>query len=80
MRSAKDMGYKINHDIYFASYANLPMTSYLDNPPIASVEQYPRQQAEKATDILLELIETKGLLQLKNNIVLEGRLIINKKE
>lgn len=81
MRCAKDMGYKINHDIYFASYANLPITTYLDDPPIASVEQYPREQAEKATDILLELIEAKGLDQeLKNKIVLEGRLIINKKE
>jgi LacI family transcriptional regulator len=81
IRCAKDMGFKINQDIYFASYANLPITNYLDDPPIDSVEQYPRQQAEKATDILLELIETKGLSQkIKNEIVLEGRLIINKHE
>jgi LacI family transcriptional regulator len=81
IRYARDMKYKINKDIYFASYANLPVTSYLNDPPIISVEQFPQQQAEKATMILLELIEAKdSLVEVKNKIVLEGRLVINQKE
>ena len=52
IKYTRNKGLKINKDIFFVSYANLPVTSYLDEPPIASVEQFPYQQAEKATDIL----------------------------
>ncbi len=80
IRYTKDAGYKINKDIYFASYANLPVTGYLDDPPIASVEQFPHEQAEKATSILLKLIEAKDSpLEIKNKIVLEGKLVMNQK-
>jgi LacI family transcriptional regulator len=81
IRYTKDAGYKINKDIFFTSYANLPITSYLDDPPIASVEQFPHQQAEKATDILLKLIEAKDSPhEIKNKIVLEGKLVVNQKK
>jgi DNA-binding LacI/PurR family transcriptional regulator len=80
IRYTMDAGYKINKDIYFASYANLPITTYLDYPPIASVEQFPRQQAEKASDILFNLIAAKNSPQeIKNKILLEGKLIVNQK-
>ena len=52
IKYTRSQGLKINKDIYFVSYANLPMTSYLDEPPLASVEQFPYEQAEKATEIL----------------------------
>jgi len=81
IRYTKDAGYNINKDIFFTSYANLPITSYLDDPPIASVEQFPHQQAEKATDILLKLIEAKDSPhEIKNKIVLEGKLVVNQKK
>jgi LacI family transcriptional regulator len=68
---------KINEDIFFVSYANLPITSYLDHPPIASVEQFPYQQAEKATDILLQLIATKGDdSTIPHKIVLESKVVV----
>ena len=57
IKYTRSSGLKINKDIFFVSYANLPVTSYLDEPPIASVEQFPYQQAEKATDILFQLIK-----------------------
>ena len=80
IKFARDEGYKINEDIYFASYANLPVTSYLNDPPIVSVEQFPLQQAEKATTILLELIDSKdSSREVKNKVVLEGRLVVNEK-
>ena len=42
--------------VTFASYANLPFCKYLDNKPVASVEQFPIRQGEASTRILLELI------------------------
>ena len=79
IRYSKDAGYEINKNIYFTSYANLPVTSYLDHPPIVSVEQFPHQQAEKATDILLKLVEAKDSPPEFRKIVLEGKLIMNQK-
>ncbi|HQV61857.1 MAG TPA: LacI family DNA-binding transcriptional regulator, partial [Chitinophagaceae bacterium] len=49
IKYARSQGVRINKDISFVSYANLPITSYMDYPPVASVEQFPYQQAEKAT-------------------------------
>ena len=74
----------INKDITFVSYANLPITSYLEYPPLASVEQYPYEQAKKATEILFDqLTSTKADAGVKpgfQNILIEGRLIVHKKE
>ena len=78
IRYAKKAGFKINQDIFFGSYANLPITHYLDNPPIVSVEQFPFEQAEKATEILLQLIHKKetgpAFLQ---KVILEGELVLH---
>ena len=79
IRYARKKGLKINKDIFFGSYANLPLIHYLDNPPIVSVEQFPFEQAEKATDILLQLINRKGdgSINLPQKIVLEGELVLH---
>lgn len=75
---ARNAGKKINKDIFFVSYANLPVTSYLDQPPIASVEQFPYQQAEKASRMLLDLIHAKGKpLIMDKRVVLESRVVVN---
>lgn len=75
----RHQGLKINKDISFVSYANLPITSYLDDPPLASVEQFPYEQAEKATEILLKLIQSKGAVEnIPRKVVLEGKVVINK--
>ncbi len=80
---ARNQKLKINKDISFVSYANLPITNYLEFPPLASVEQYPYEQAKKATEILFELLATNKKSEQKddeyNNILIEGRLIIHKK-
>jgi DNA-binding LacI/PurR family transcriptional regulator len=72
----------INKDICFVSYANLPITSYLEHPPLASVEQFPYEQAKKATEILFDLFEKQKNPSAEinfNNIVIEGKLVVNKK-
>jgi DNA-binding LacI/PurR family transcriptional regulator len=74
---------KINKDICFVSYANLPIINYLEFPPLASVEQYPYEQAKKATEILFDLFdEKKSAAETENsfkNILIEGQLIVHKK-
>jgi len=70
---------KINKDICFVSYANLPITNYLEFPPLASVEQFPYEQAKKATEILFESMGKPGSEVCYQNIIIEGRLIVNKK-
>lgn len=77
----RSQGLKINKDISFVSYANLPITSYMDDPPLASVEQFPYRQAEKATDVLLQLIQSKGADEnIPRRIVLESKLVVNKED
>lgn len=50
---------KINKDIVFVSYANLPITNYTAHPPVASIEQYPYQQGEKAMEIMIRILNEK---------------------
>src|SRR5690606_35148081 len=69
---------KINKDISVVSYANWPITSYLDFPPIASVEQFPYEQGSRAAELLFKLLNTKspeGSLPYEN-IVLKSELIV----
>lgn len=73
---------KINKDVCFVSYANLPITNYFEFPPLASVEQYPYEQAKKATEILFDLLANDGELKetfAYKNILVEGQLVIHKK-
>ena len=81
IKHTKARGYKINKDICFASYANLPITTYLDDPPILSVEQFPHEQAEKAIEILLKLINSKDSpAETKNKFVIESELVVNQSD
>lgn len=78
IKYSRNQGVKINTDIFFVSYANLPITSYMDEPPLASVEQFPYQQAEKATEILFQLIQNKGEIEhIPKKLILESKLVVN---
>lgn len=78
IKYARNRGLKINHDIVFVSYANLPITSYMDEPPLASVEQFPYEQAEKAATVLLQLIQAKGEEEnIPKKIILESKVVLN---
>ena len=71
---------KINKDITFVSYANLPISNYTAFPPLASVEQFPYLQGQKAMDTLLELLSKNGK-DMENTtyykIILESQLVIH---
>lgn len=76
---ARSLQMKINEDITFVSYANLPISHYTAFPPVASVEQYPYEQGRKATETLLELLRNKDdpKINFYNKIILESKLIIH---
>lgn len=59
IRYAHKLGLKVNQDIEFVSYANLPLTDHMTFTPTASVEQFPYLQGQKAADILLDLLSQK---------------------
>lgn len=80
IKYAKKAGIKINEDISFVSFANEPICNYMDHPPMASVEQFPYQQGEKATELLLQLLESDEKTRTSNNfhkILLPPQLVIH---
>lgn len=70
-------GLVLDKDISFVSYANLPITTYLQHPPMASVEQYPYEQGTQAAGILLTLVQSNHKQESFQNIIIDGKLIIH---
>lgn len=46
-----------NREVFFASFANLPITHFLDNPPVVSVEQFAYRMGGQAASMLLEVLK-----------------------
>jgi DNA-binding LacI/PurR family transcriptional regulator len=80
MQHAKKLKLKINKDISFVSYANLPITSFLLNPPMASVEQHAYVQGTKAAEILMDILNNqKEENDNYRDVKINGELIIHGK-
>lgn len=58
---AHRQGIAVNKDVVFVSYANLPITAYTAFPPLASIEQYPYGQGERAMELLIQILNEKNL-------------------
>jgi len=82
MQYAKQQKIRINEDIAFVSFANLPMCHYMENPPLASVEQFPYEQGRKAAEILWQLLDSDTDEQPKEKfqVILDSELMINSPE
>lgn len=61
-------------NIRFVSFAHLPLCRYLDNPPLASVEQFPYEQGYKAMEMLYNLLNSREPTPPNTQIVLESEL------
>ncbi|MCA5006192.1 LacI family DNA-binding transcriptional regulator [Sphingobacterium bovistauri] len=61
IKYAKENGISLGRDIQVISFANYSLWKYMDNPPLASIEQYPAEQGAKAAEILFEMLENKDL-------------------
>ncbi|SFQ08521.1 LacI family DNA-binding transcriptional regulator [Parafilimonas terrae] len=77
IRHAKKLNLELNKDITFVSYANIPITSFLQDPPFASVEQYPYKQGSMAAEILIELMNNSSTSESFHNILINGDLVIH---
>jgi DNA-binding LacI/PurR family transcriptional regulator len=81
IRHALSLNIRINKDIDFVSYANLPIINYMDNVPLASVEQFPYEQGQKATNMLLDMIskaaDEEGASQPYYHFTIESKLMVN---
>ena len=75
---ARQQKLKINKDVTFVSYANLPTSNYTAFPPVASVEQFPYMQGQKAMETLLGLLSrNEAENQTYYKIILESQLVIH---
>lgn len=79
VKYAQQKNKKINKDISFVSYSNLPISQYTSYPPLASVEQFPYQQGQKATEILLELLQRNADQNAFYKIIIDSKLAIHDK-
>lgn len=77
MQACKQKGLIPNKDIMFVSFANLPITTYLDNPPLASVEQFAYQMGEKAAQLLLKIIRAENEPLEPEDILVNTKLIVH---
>ncbi|MBN9299679.1 MAG: LacI family DNA-binding transcriptional regulator [Filimonas sp.] len=75
MQYAKSKKIRINKDISFVSYAHLPVCNYLDNPPLASVEQFPYEQGSKAMDLLFNILSDTNESRKPEQIILDSKLM-----
>lgn len=76
----ESMQYLRNHNsknkkIDFVSFAHLPLCNYLDQPPLASVEQSPYEQGYKAMELLFQIIHHPEKRFAPTQIILESELI-----
>ncbi|MFC0184124.1 DNA-binding transcriptional regulator, LacI/PurR family [Pseudarcicella hirudinis] len=75
MQICRERGFAINKDIFFVSFSNLSFCSYLEQPPIASVEQFPYEMGEKAAKILIKAIEHPADY-IRQEIIIKSKLVI----
>lgn len=77
MIECKKQGYEPNKDILIVGFGNLPFTFYLENPPYASVEQYPQQIGSSAARLLFESIDDANDGMIYKEITIQTNLIIH---
>src|SRR5690606_41275038 len=62
MKLVRKRGIALNQDIHFISYANYPLWKYIENPPMASIEQFQGSMGKMAAELLFQLINSYEFL------------------
>ena len=73
---------KSSKKISFVSFANLPISHYSANPPLASVEQFSYQQGQKAMEIILDILKNDKKASEETifyKIIIEPKLVLHTK-
>ena len=70
---------QVNTDLAFVSFANLPLCHYMEDPPLASVEQFPFNQGQKAAEILWQLLDADPDSPVTEftKVIMESKLMVN---
>ncbi|TDW95858.1 LacI family DNA-binding transcriptional regulator [Dinghuibacter silviterrae] len=76
IQAARQAKIRINKDISFVSFANLPICNFLDVPPLASVEQHPYRQGQLAAEMLLDIVEKRKTITDIKPVILDTELRI----
>ncbi len=83
VKHARSLKINVGKDLQFVSYANLPIIDYMDCAPVASVEQFPYLQGQKAADILLDLLADQpgnaDEIQAYYKVIIESQLVESRK-
>lgn len=83
IKHARNLKVNIGKDLNFVSYANLPLINYMEHVPIASVEQFPYLQGQKAADILFDLLAHNDRqaeeVQAYYKVIIESKLVETQK-
>ncbi|MFC7525922.1 LacI family DNA-binding transcriptional regulator [Parapedobacter sp. GCM10030251] len=74
MKAVRKRGIALNQDIHFISYANYPLWKYMENPPLASIEQFPGDQGRKAAELLFKLMDSAERPE-PTRIIFHSRLV-----
>ena len=77
MQVCRQAGYVPNKDIYFVSFANLPICTYMENPPIASVEQFAYKMGGIAAQILFEVMGSEEAIVAMKEVVLNTKMHVH---
>ena len=77
MQVCKQQGFIPNKDIYFVSFANLPICTYLDNPPMASVEQFAYLMGQKSAELLVAAMNSEVETLSFSEVILDTKLYVN---
>lgn len=77
MLVCKKRGIVPNQEIKFVSYGNLPITSLMSNPPLASVEQFPDKTGMEAAQLLLSIIDNKVEIDDYREMIIETKLVVH---
>lgn len=77
MRACKEQGVIPNTDIQFVSFANLPITGLMENPPLASVEQFPVLIGSQSAKLLLNCINDTREFTEYQEVIIKTELVIH---
>jgi DNA-binding LacI/PurR family transcriptional regulator len=80
MIECKRRGLEPNKDILIIGFGNLSFTDYLENPPFASVEQYPEEIGSSAARLLFEILDDSSESAIYKEITIQTNLIVHEKK
>ena len=69
MQVCRERGLAINRDIFFVSYSNLSFCAYLEQPPIASIEQFPYEMGRSAAQFMISAINDPDNSERRVNVI-----------